>query len=93
MESFEQANEFFQNTFGLSLFKLEEPYNMKPNSRSNTWVGVNSPKHALLRRSGKLTTSYPKSRGMIMNGGRRPVSLNTLFSNLKEGKTLFKELP
>lgn len=92
MKTFEEANEFFRNTFGLSLFKLEEPYAMKPGSRSNMWVGVDSEKYALLRRSGKLTTTYPKSRGIIKNGGRRLISLNTLFSNLKEGKQLYKEV-
>lgn len=56
------------------------------------WVGADASDVVLLRRTGYPPTRYPKCRGIISNGGHRPISMSTLLSNIKEGRQLFVRL-
>lgn len=91
MKKFEEINQQFKEQYGLELYLKEEPYLMAKKKPAQ-WVGIKSPLYALLKRNGNFTTRYPRSYGIIDNGGHRPISLNTLFSNLKEGRPLFKQI-
>lgn len=90
--SFEEINSYFESMFGFSLFLREEPYLMLKKRRSHQWVGANDGTVTLLKRNGKPTTKYPKSYGIIVNGGHRPISMNTLLSNIKEGRPLYTKV-
>jgi hypothetical protein len=92
MSSFDDLNDYFRASYGFSLFLREEPTLMNKSKRPTQWVGADSPDIVLLRRTGYPTTKYPKSHGIISNGGHRPVSLSTLLSNMKEGKPLFQRV-
>lgn len=65
---------------------------MSRHKRPSKWVGAEDPGIVLLRRTGYPPTKYPKSHGIISNGGHRLVSLSTVLSNLKEGRPLFMRL-
>jgi hypothetical protein len=90
--NFDDLNDYFRATHGFSLFLREEPTLMNRSKRPTQWVGADAPDVVLLRRTGYPTTKYPKSHGIIKNGGYRPISLSTLLSNIKEGKQLFQKL-
>jgi hypothetical protein len=88
MGSFEKINTYFNEKYGLSLFLREEPYLMA-NKRPQKWVGIADPNYALLKSNGSLTTKYPKNHGIILNGGHRCITLNTLRRNIEKGRELF----
>jgi len=92
MKTFDDINDYFRATYGFSLFLRIEPTLMNRNKRPTQWVGAAAPNVVLLRRTGYPPTKYPKSHGIINNGGHRPISLSTLLSNLKEGKPLFQRV-
>jgi len=92
MTTFDDLNDFFRATYGFSLFLREEPTLMSRHKRPSQWVGANSPDIVLLRRTGYPPTKYPKSHGIISNGGHRLISLSTLLSNIKESRSLFLRL-
>lgn len=92
MKTFKDVNEHFMLTYGFSLFLKEEPTVMSRYKRPSQWVGAEVPDVVLLRRTGYPPTKYPKSHGMINNGGYRPISLSTLLSNIKENRQLFLRL-
>ncbi len=92
MTSFDDINDYFRATYGFSLFLREEPTLMSKHKRPSKWVGAEAPDIVLLRRTGYPPTKYPKSHGIISNGGHRLVSLSTVLSNLKEGRQLFIRL-
>ena len=89
MTSFNDINDYFRSQHGFSLFLREEPALMSKSKKPTQWVGAEPPDIVLLRRNGLPPTKYPKSHGIIANGGHRPISLSTLLSNLKEHKKLF----
>lgn len=91
MKKFEEVNQQFKEQYGLELFIKEEPYLMAKKKPAR-WVGIKDSSHALLKRNGDFTTKYPKSYGIIDNGGHRPISLNTLLFNIKEGRPLFGQI-
>jgi hypothetical protein len=92
LQTFEDLNDYFRSTHGFSLFLREEPTLMSKAKKPTRWVGADAPDVVLLRRTGYPPTKYPKCRGIIKNGGHRPISLSTLLSNIKEGKQLFQKL-
>ena len=92
MTTFDVVNDFFRATYGFSLFLREEPTLMSRHKRPSQWVGANSPNIVLLRRTGLPTTKYPRSHGIINNGGHRLISLSTLLSNIKENRSLYLKL-
>ena len=92
MTTFDDLNDFFRATYGFSLFLREEPTLMSRHKRPSQWVGANSPNIVLLRRTGLPTTKYPRSHGIINNGGHRLISLSTLLSNIKENRSLYLKL-
>jgi hypothetical protein len=92
MTSFDDINDYFRATYGFSLFLREEPTLMSRHKRPSQWVGAEDPDIVLLRRTGYPPTKYPRSHGIISNGGHRLVSLSTVLSNLKEGRQLFLRL-
>mgnify|MGYP007077654951 FL=1 len=92
MKSFDDLNDYFRATYGFSLFLREEPALMSRTKKPAQWVGADAPDAVLLRRTGHPPTKYPKCRGIISNGGHRPISMSTLLSNIKEGKELFRQL-
>lgn len=89
LSNFQDINDYFMAEHGFALFLIEEPYLMMRKRKVARWVGSEDPSITLLKRNGKPTTRYPKSHGIIKNGGYRPISLNTLISNLKENKPLY----
>lgn len=91
-KSFDDINNYFRVTYGVSLYLREEPTLMSKAKKPTRWVGAEDADIVLLRRTGYPTTKYPKSHGIISNGGHRPVSMSTLLSNIKEGKELFRRL-
>lgn len=93
MKTFDDINNHFISTYGFSLFLREEPMLMGKAKKPTQWVGAQVPDVVLLRRTGHPTTKYPRSRGIVVNGGHRPISVSTLLSNLKEGRELFIRLP
>jgi hypothetical protein len=90
--TFDDINDYFRATYGFSLFLREEPTLMSRHRRPSRWVGALEPDVVLLRRTGYPPTRYPKSHGIIANGGHRLISLSTLQSNIKEGRQLFTRL-
>lgn len=92
MSTFDDINDYFRATHGFSLFLREEPTLMHRAKKPTQWVGADAPDIVLLRRTGYPPTKYPKCRGIISNGGYRPVSVSTLLSNIKEGRKLFMRL-
>ena len=92
LTDFNSVNEYFLSEYGFSLFLIEEPYLMMRKRRVAKWVGASDPHITLLKRNGKPTTKYPRSYGIIENGGFRPISLGTLISNLKEERPLFSRV-
>jgi hypothetical protein len=92
MNTFEEANDHFRATYGFSLILRNEPTLMSRHKRPSQWVGAEPENVVLLRRTGYPPTRYPKSHGIITNGGYRLISLSTLLSNLKEGRQLFQKL-
>jgi len=91
MKSFDAINEYFSQEYGLSLFVREEPYLMA-NKRPQRWVGIADPNYTLLKSNGEVTTKYPKSHGITLNGGHRCITLNTLRRNIEKGKRLFIQI-
>jgi hypothetical protein len=89
MTDFETINRHFSENYGFDLFLKEEVCLMGGQKKPSRWVGANHPNVTLLRRNGKPTTLYPQSHGIIANGGRRPVSLSTLISNIKDKRPLY----
>jgi hypothetical protein len=92
LQTFDDVNDYFRATYGFSLFLREEPTLMNRNKRPSKWVGAAAPDIVLLRRTGYPPTRYPKSHGIINNGGHRLISLSTLISNIKDGRELFTRL-
>jgi hypothetical protein len=92
MNTFSDLNDFFRATHGFSLFLTEEPTLMHRSKKPAQWVGAEASDVVLLRRTGHPPTKYPKCRGIISNGGYRPISISTLLSNIKEGRQLFIRL-
>ena len=92
LSSFQDINDYFMAEHGFALFLIEEPYLMMRKKKTARWVGSTDPSITLLKRNGCPTTRYPKSHGMIMNGGHRPISLGTLISNLKDHRPLFSKV-
>jgi len=92
MKTFKDVNDYFRATYGFSLISREEPTLMSRHKRPSQWVGAEPEDVVLLRRTGHPPTKYPKSRGIISNGGYRLISLSTLLSNIKEGRQLFLKL-
>jgi hypothetical protein len=92
MKTFNDVNDHFRATYNFSLLYRVEPTLMSRHKRPSQWVGAEPPNIVLLRRTGYPPTKYPKSHGIISNGGYRLISLSTLLSNLKEGRQLFLEL-
>lgn len=91
-KNFEEANEFFLQLYGFPLILREEPTVMSRNKKISKWVGAAHPDFVLLRRTGYPTSKYPKSHGIIANGGHRLISLDTLLSNMKDGRPLYIKL-
>lgn len=92
LSNFQDINEYFMAEHGFSLFLREEPYLMMRKRKVAKWVGADDPNVTLLKRNGKPTTRYPRSHGIIENGGFRPISLGTLVSNLKEERPLYSRI-
>lgn len=92
MNTFDEANDHFRATYGFSLILRNELTLMSRHKRPSQWVGAESEDVVLLRRTGHPPTRYPKSHGIIANGGYRLISLSTLLSNIKEGRQLFLKL-
>jgi hypothetical protein len=92
VKTFDDINDYFRATHGFSLFSREEPTLMSRYRRPSTWVGAEPTNIVLLRRTGYPPTKYPKSHGIISNGGYRLISFSTLLSNLEEGRQLFLRL-
>lgn len=89
MNTFDNINDYFRATYGFSLFLKEEPMLMHRAKKPTQWVGAEAADIVLLRRTGYPPTKYPKCRGIINNGGHRPISMSTLLSNIKDGRQLF----
>ena len=89
LNNFEDINEYFIAEHGFSLYLIEEPYLMMRKTKTVQWVGAKDQSITLLKRNGKPTTRYPRSHGIIENGGHRPISLKTLISNLKDQRPLY----
>lgn len=92
MKTFAEVQTYFQATYGLSLFLVEEPTAMGRSKAPSKWVGVNSETAVLLRRNGLPTTLYPKSKQEKRNAGRRPISLSTLISNIKDSRPIIQQV-
>lgn len=90
--TYEQVEKYMMDVHGVKLYSITEPYLMKRDKNPNVWVGADHVDVTLLKRNGKLTTKYPRSHGIIVNGGHRPISLKTLISNIKENRPLFTKV-
>ena len=92
MTNFEDINDYFMAEHGFALFLIEEPYLMMRKRKVARWVGSTDPNITVLKRNGRVTTRYPRSPGIIMQGGQIPISFGTLISNLKDERPLYSKV-